>query len=812
METSGHSIRRLLGCRLCWTVTAAVFVGIIIIEALILVPSTFNYERDRLKALEQSARNTVAAALTVDPELSEDQLHSLLENSLLLGIHLPESALSVGAMPDYPGEEGLSLRDKRRLGNSDHLDFHWSGEELGLGQPVAARLDVSHVDDAIVAFLWRIAGLVLLIALFVTAVSMAVVGRLVFNRLLELKGQMQAAGADPGNPARYHLKISHKDELAAAGQAFNEMLEHSAENLSSLRRLNEQLDARVAERTRALSETNDRLRQEVAERAQAEAEARSMSHFPSENTNPVLRVSEAGKLLYANASAAPILACWEVGVGEFVNQDVREQVEAALACRAVQFSEYPCDNQHFLLNFTPFNDAGYVNVYGTDITDRKIYENELRHRNWHDTLTELPNRALMEERISQALRDFQEERGAGAVFMLGLDDLHAINGALGHEVGDELLKTVSERLLAFLPSSATAARLSGDIFGLIRGDLKGDSAESAAETAQQVADLIAQPMIIDGQEVQCTASLGIALLSCEQADADAVLRQAEIAMYRAKRMRDQGYAFYSEAHGEQVQRRQTRLQGLRHALKDEQLVLHYQPQVDSAGVMVGAEALIRWEHPTEGMISPGEFIPLAEETGLILPMGDWVLRQACRQAAEWRAQGHSVRVAINLAADQLKRRELPDEVQALLKQHQLPPDAIELEVTESSFIDHLEEARDILGQIADMGVPLAVDDFGTGYSSLAYLKQLPVDRLKIDRTFVSDLQTDPQDAALCAAIISLAGTMKLETVAEGVETAEQLDWLIGQGCDIYQGFHFSRPLPAAALDGLFNKPLPSLEK
>jgi diguanylate cyclase (GGDEF)-like protein/PAS domain S-box-containing protein len=437
-----------------------------------------------------------------------------------------------------------------------------------------------------------------------------------------------------------------------------------------------------------------------------------------------------------------------------------------------------------------------------DITERKLAEQRLRHLAHNDHLTGLPNRVHFIERLQRAMADAdRNERLVGIVF-LDLDRFKYINDSLGHEAGDLLLQEVAVRLSGAVRRGDTVARFSGDEFALVLADMA--HVDDATHVAQKILDIFMQPFRIAGRELFLTASLGITLYPFDDRDAAGLLRNADVAMYRAKELGRNGFQFYAAEMTAKASERLALENDLRAALDRGELLLHYQPIADCrTGRLLGVEALARWHHPRRGMVSPLQFIPLAEETGLIVPLGEWVLRTACTQAEAWRRLGYPwLTVAVNLSARQLQRQDLAAMVYGVLQATGLPPGCLVLELTESTIMQQADAAIATLRELKAMDIGLSVDDFGTGYSSLSYLKRLPIDTLKIDKSFVHDIPGDADDIAIAAAIITMAHSLGLKVVAEGVETAEQLAFLRAHRCDSMQGYYLSRPLPAEQFETL----------
>lgn len=436
-----------------------------------------------------------------------------------------------------------------------------------------------------------------------------------------------------------------------------------------------------------------------------------------------------------------------------------------------------------------------------DITRRKAAERRIEHLAHHDFLTDLPNRSLLRDRLDVALSQARRERRLVAALFIDLDRLKVVNDTLGHEAGDQLLREAAKRLATSMREGDTVARLGGDEFMVILPNL-GD-ARGAAAAARKILDSLARPTELRGQEVFMSASIGIGLFPNDAADSEALIRNADAAMYSAKRSGGDNYQFYTADLNVQVQQRLVIEQGLRVAEQRNELRLLYQPKVDLAsGRIIGVEALLRWQHPVLGAISPERFIPIAEETGLIVPIGEWVLRSACMQARTWRDNGIDLPIAVNLSACQFRQRNLAQTIHRILSETGVPPRFIEIEITESDVMENAESAIATLGELKARGIRISIDDFGTGYSSLSYLKRFPLDVLKIDRSFVRDIAVDSDDAAIVEAIIALARSLEIKVVAEGVETHEQMAFLNRAGCNFAQGYLFSPPAEAEQVAAL----------
>ena len=433
----------------------------------------------------------------------------------------------------------------------------------------------------------------------------------------------------------------------------------------------------------------------------------------------------------------------------------------------------------------------------SDITERKQQEAQIEHLAFHDLLTGLPNRRLLIDRIQVAIAQAARDANGLALLFVDLDRFKTINDSLGHQAGDQLLRLVGERLKSWVRSGDTVSRVGGDEFIVLCPDC--DSPEGASSLGDKLLGAIAQPYQIDDTELVITASIGIALYPDNGADANSLIGNADVAMYLAKENDRNNYQFYSpELNARNLERLQMELR-LRHALEEGEFLLYFQPQIDARdGKIVGAEALIRWLEPELGLIPPGRFIPLAEETGQIQAIGEWVLQQSCRHLKKWQEMGlTNLPIAINLSARQFKQSSFVDTIGQTMAEHKLPAHLLELELTESMLMKDVPQTTAKLNQLKKMGFRISIDDFGTGFSSLNYLRHFPLDVLKIDQSFVRELFDEGAALAIIESIIALARSLGMRTVAEGVETAEQRAILESSGCDILQGYLISRPLPEA---------------
>ncbi|HET6264442.1 MAG TPA: EAL domain-containing protein [Usitatibacter sp.] len=499
-------------------------------------------------------------------------------------------------------------------------------------------------------------------------------------------------------------------------------------------------------------------------------------------------------------------------VSELIHQDDMEHVRAALrriiearqSIEPVEFRIRHRDGMWRTFESLGTNCLSNPHIHGVvfnsrDVTDRKVIQQRIQHLAYHDNLTGLPNRSLLQDRLAHSIARAERSNRKVAVLFIDLDNFKNINDTLGHDVGDELLRQVSRKLSECVRLEDTIARQGGDEFIVLLDSL--EDGRGASIVAQKILNSLRQPFVLSGTEQHVSGSVGIALYPEDGRDAQTLMKNADTAMFHGKGLGKNTYQYFTAQMNIAVKRRMTLESALRRAVMQKDFVLNYQPQINlETGEIIAVEALVRWKTEDSGTVMPGDFIPLAEETGLINEIGEWVLREGCRQAKEWQSMGLTQRrMAINLSARQFSDRGFLDMVTRVLAETGLEPECLELEITESQVMRQTEGMIMLLNKLSEMGVQLAIDDFGTGYSSLSYLKRLPIQKLKIDQSFVRDITVDPNDTAIVVAIINMARSLDLETIAEGVETAGQLALLRSKGCRVGQGFYFSAPVRAEVL-------------
>ena len=716
----------LFKSRLSRQIVAWVFASIVAIEVIILIPSYYRRERELLEQLEKVSSEVISSILAAkypDSELLEMMSQKLKPNSVILGAALYRSdgrpISKFGELPDIDTTDlnGLKVARQRSLDGNRYDIARLIDVPPDRQAILAIRHDSSSIARELYAFTGRIAGLVLLISIFVTVVTMLALGGIVIIPILRLRDDLIAADYVTGNAQVkidfYSGSVKRSDELGEVMAAFNQMFRH--------------------------------IQTEIRDRICAEAEVRKL------NGELEQRVQQRTAQLQA------------------ANQDLK-----------------------------------------TEIIERKRVQEQLLHLAVHDPLTSLPNRTLFLERLAQALNRSQQDADyLFAVLFIDCDRFKVVNDSLGHLIGDQLLIAVARRLESCLSLVDTLARLGGDEFTILLEEIR--ALDDATRIAKRIGEQLTPPFLLEEQEVFINASIGIVLATTDYQKPEHLLRDADVAMYRAKELGKGRYQVFDRGMHSRALRRLQLETDLRLAVDRREFVVYYQPIISLAtGKINGFEALVRWEHPHRGFVSPGEFIPIAEETGLIMPIGEWVLQEACQQLRAWQNRGLTVgdptfNISVNLSVKQFSQSNLSEQIDAIIEFAELDFSCLKLEITESAIMDNSESALAILQQLQCRQIQLSIDDFGTGYSSLSYLHRFPVDNLKIDRSFVSRIGEAGENLEIVQAIVSLGHNLGMTVTAEGIETMQQLARLRALGCELGQGYFFSKPLDSQSATELLAK-------
>ena len=651
-----------------------------------------------------------------------------------------------------------------------------------------AGLDRAVLDAPLYRSLWWLAALAVGLICVATAASFFFARRMVASQR-----QVGAAAFALGNGKPVRPLATPIHEINLVGQSLVEASAKSREQAAALEAANADLEQRVAERTREVSSQATLLKATLDNMDQGLIKIDAGGRIAVWNQRALDLLDLPPELMRSNPTLASVLE-FQVARGDFAKSDdsfVDWVHSGGMDQHRLHSYERERPNGTVLeIRTVPLPGGGGVRTY-TDVTVRKQAERLMEHMARHDGLTGLANRTLFRERLAQELARAERDGSSFALFCLDLDRFKAVNDTLGHPVGDSLLSIVAERIKAALRTEDVVGRLSGDEFAILQ--IGGGSAHAASTLARRLNKAMARPFVIGAHTIELGVSIGIALGPKDGGSADQLFKSADMALYRAKNDGRGTFRFYEASMDAAAAARQSLELDLRQALAQREFALHYQPVVDPESKAVkGFEALLRWHHPERGAIPPCDFVPLAEETRIIVPIGEWVLRQACREAMFW---PDGTTVAVNISAVQLESPTLVQSVLSALERSRLPAHRLELEITESVLMHESEAVFRSLRMLRELGVRFALDDFGTGFSSLSYVQKLPLDRIKIDRSFVKSL-ADPTTAAIVRTIIGLGAGLGIPVTAEGVETEEQLEFVRREGCALVQGFLFSPPLPS----------------
>ncbi|MCS5708451.1 EAL domain-containing protein [Candidatus Berkiella cookevillensis] len=523
--------------------------------------------------------------------------------------------------------------------------------------------------------------------------------------------------------------------------------------------------------------------------------------IPLANPNPVLGVDRMGVITFANHGSEIILAEWKVSLNERVPPEWREIIHQILISKKIQNVEMRCGEQSYILTIVP-KQHNFVNLYGMEITPYKNLEKELLNRAISDEQTKLPNRVAFKQSLDVKSLEAKRTKSKLGILVARIDDFSQLVYTYGQEISSQLLYEFSQRLTTFANKNSTIARISESEFGLLEPKMTESSI--LADYVTNLIEKCTQPYFIHNRNIVISISIGITICPNDGDSAEILSRNAQLAVNRTSDTRNQ-YEFFQRGMEEQIQMKRQIIADLHDALGKQQFELFYQPQIHlQTQELVGCEALIRWKHPQKGYISPFYFIPAAEEGNLIMPIGEWVLNEACGQIAKWKAAGfRPIKVAVNLSARQILKAGIIDFITETMNKNQVTEDWLALELTESALVEDQQHAIEVMKQIKSLGLDLALDDFGTGYSSLSYLLQFPIDKIKIDRSFVKIIENENDEHAVTKGIIDLGHSMGLAIVVEGVETAAQLNYFIKHKCDIIQGFIFGKPEPAEVFEKFY---------
>jgi|GEM_PF-5828672 len=784
--------------RLSWQITRIIFVAILIIEALMLIPSYYSYQA---QLVTQYQRLTHAEfALLLSQSITPEQIMQKVKK-FNQKVENQDLQIAQYQLPD--GSTKKIISSNHLL----HFQFDWPKTQGSKLNKVSVAILQAPVNKALQEYLLRVFGLIIILAAGLTLVTMWITRRRVLKPLMAINTALKSAGDHPDKPEALSLDCRDDNELGLVALNLNRLLEKQFSLLSSLNekeqaleRLNKQLKEKVVSRTNELQETSETLMLIDYERLAAEAQMESLAQFPEENGNPVMRVDKEGYLRFANRASLELLSALGVKCNDPLPIRWRSLAAKIFQNQKKRKINVGVEDRIFLLQCVPIIDRDYLNIYAEDITRQHYSERRAARLAYSDLLTGLPNRVKLFDELKVRLANPKLKGTSRSLLLMDLDRFSALNDSYGQKVGDQLLSHLASRLQYQVMIwqkrennglvAGMVARTGADEFALLL-----ESAEYS-DFVEQLMAWLAEPVVLQGLKIKISAALGLAVYPKHGDTPEAIYQHALLARRKAQDLGYHQFQVFTPHMGETQQRELRLARDLDVAIREKRLQLYYQPKiVTQTQSIYGSEALLRWQHPELGPISPVEFIPIAEKNELMLLLGDWVLDASLKQYAHWQKTSPTLNVAINLSSQQFNNKDLVTRIDELLKTYHYNPSTVELELTESMLMGDSADAITKLHGLKALGVGLAIDDFGTGYSSFSYLSQFPVDTLKIDRSFVINLVENESDQKISQAIIHLAHSLGMRVVAEGVETEEQLQLLKSWRCDIIQGYYFSKPLP-----------------
>lgn len=820
MQGPRRSLRRKLSVTTLVTVASALFVVGVTLIVLELQFGKRDLAQDlQLKASLVGANSRAAVSFQDEIYAAEALSAFQIEPDVVeAAIVLPDGSIfadyTLNASEVDRGLLALALASDRPIFDGAHLVLT---EPITLDGELIARVyvhaDLDSVYEQVANYLVILAS-VLVISGLLALLVWTRMARQLARPLNSLVGIVDQVTRTKDYSAR--VTVSSDDELGTLITGFNEMLSQIKDRDAQLREHQQYLERQVDERTAELQRANRHLKGEVLERRRAEGEMRKLSSAVTQAAEPVMITDTRGVIEFVNPAFEEMTGYTaEEAVGQtpsILRSDQHDREFFSDLWRTIQAGEVfegvlvnrrkDGSNYHEELIIAPLkDDEGEITHFiatGKDISERIRAQQQLQQLAHHDNITGLPNRVLLMDRLDRTLTRARRNESGFAVMFLDLDGFKAINDTLGHHVGDEMLKIVGHRLQDAVRAEDTVARMGGDEFAMILEDVTDP--QDAHSVANKVLEKLAQPIELENKPLYVTGSIGICVYPQDGDSVAELLRRADSAMYAAKRDGKNTSRFYNRAEDKADAARLELEHQLRRAAEHEDFLLFYQPQVEiQTGQLMGVEALLRFRHPELGLLDPSQFLDVLEDTGLIMKVGNWALKEACSQAVRWRDQGlPMLRMSVNLSALQFAQGDLVHTVKAVLDATGVDPRVLHLEITESMLVESVETSARKLRELDAIGVKVSVDDFGVGYSSLNYLKRFPISKLKIDQSFTKEVTTDGDDAAIVKAIIALARNLRIDVIAEGVETEEQLDFMEAEGCDEVQGYLLSPPLSPLA--------------